>query len=383
MIASFSGASIGILVMILFSPLIVDFALSFGPAEYFSLMALGLFAASALARGSALKSVAMVILGLLLGLVGTDITSGYQRFTFGIAELYDGIDLVALALGLFAIAETLGNLNRLGGQAAARAPATRRAHGEKGLVRLIWPSILRGSALGSFFGVLPGTGSTVASYISYAVEKRVSKTPERFGYGAIEGVSGPEASNNAAAQTAFVPTMTLGIPGDPLMALMLSAMVIQGIQPGPQMVTERPDVFWGLIASFWVGNLFLLLLNIPLVGIWIRLLSVPYRLFFPALLFFVCIGVYSSGNSLTDVAIALVIGFAGFGMLRLGFEAAPLLLGFVLGPLIEENFRRALLISRGDPMVFLESPICIAIAGVCLLLLLQGAFRRWRSAQAA
>ena len=230
--------------------------------------------------------------------------------------------------------------------------------------------ILRGTAIGAFFGILPGTGSTIASFMSYATEKRVSKTPERFGRGAIEGIAGPEASNNAAAQTAFIPTMTLGIPGDPVMALMLGAMIIHGIQPGPQMITEHADIFWGLVASFWVGNLLLLVLNVPLIGMWVRMLTIPYRIIFPSVLFFVCIGVYSGNNNLFDVAIVLIAGLAGFGLLRLGFEPAPLLLGFVLGPLMEENFRRTLLLSRGDMAVFVQRPISGTITALCAALLL-------------
>lgn len=378
--ASFLGACIGIVIMMLFSPAIVELALKFGPAEYFALMLLGLLAASTLSRGSALKSIAMVIIGLILGLAGTDVTTGYPRFTFGIPELADGINLVALALGLFALSETLSGINSAERRVVDRTPGTRYGMWpERGVLRRMWTAIGRGSALGSFFGVLPGTGPTVASYMAYAVEKKLSRTPRQFGQGAIEGIAGPEASNNAAAQTAFVPTLTLGIPGEPLMALMLSAMVIQGIQPGPQMLTDHPEVFWGLVASFWVGNFLLLILNVPFIGIWVRLLSIPYHLFFPALLFFVCVGVYSTGSSLFDVGLTLGIGVAAFALIRMGFEPAPLLLGFVLGPPIEENLRRALLISDGDASVFVQSPTSAVIMVLCLAVVVAGLFKGLRA----
>ena len=383
MFASFIGACIGIIIMVFFSPLIVDVALSFGPAEYFALMVLGLLAASTLARGSPIKGIAMVVLGLILGLIGTDVNSGVQRFAFDVPELTDGLSLVALAMGLFAVADTLANVNRIGDGAVERGGVKANSlRPDKGDLRKSWLPILRGTAIGAFFGILPGTGSTIASFMSYATEKKVSKTPERFGRGAIEGIAGPEASNNAAAQTAFVPTMTLGIPGDPVMALMLGAMIIHGIQPGPQMLTEHPDIFWGLVASFWVGNLLLLVLNVPLIGMWVRMLTIPYRIIFPSVLFFVCIGVYSGNNNLFDVAIVLIAGLIGFGLLRLGFEPAPLLLGFVLGPLMEENFRRTLLLSRGDMAIFVQRPISGTITALCVALLLWVFVSRMRQGRA-
>lgn len=379
MYASFIGACIGILIMVFFSPLIVDVALSFGPSEYFSIMVLGLLAASTLARGSPIKGIAMVVLGLILGLVGTDVNSGMQRYTFDIPELADGISIVALAMGFFGVADALRNVNRIGDATIARGSVGMKSlRPDPGDLRKSVMPIIRGSGIGAFFGILPGTGSTIASFMSYATEKKVSRTPERFGRGAIEGIAGPESSNNAAAQTAFIPTMTLGIPGDPVMALMLGAMIIHGIQPGPQMLSEHPDIFWGLIASFWVGNLMLLVLNVPLIGMWVRMLTIPYRIIFPSVLFFICVGVYSGNNNLFDVGTVLVFGLVGFALLRMGFEAAPLLLGFVLGPLMEENFRRTLLLSRGDLMVFLQRPISGTITALCVALVLWVIYSRLR-----
>ncbi len=380
MFASFIGATIGILLMMFFSPLLVDMAFKFGPAEYFAMMMLGLLAASTLAKGSPLKGIAMVVVGLVAGVIGTDVNSGVARFAFDVPELTDGIALVALAMGLFGISDILANANRIGtGDTVKESKITMRSlRLEKGEMKRSWFPILRGTGIGSFFGILPGTGSTIASFISYAVEKKVSKTPERFGHGAIEGVAGPEASNNAAAQTAFIPTMSLGIPGDAVMALMLGALMIHNIQPDPQMITEHPTIFWGLIASFWIGNLLLLVLNIPLIGMWVKLLTVPYRLIYPAVLFFICVGVYSTNNNMFDVGSVLVIGIFGYVTMRLGFEPAPLLLGFVLGPMVEENFRRALLLSRGDMSVFVSRPISGTFIALCVALLLAVAYSRLR-----
>ncbi len=380
MFASFIGATIGILLMMFFSPLLVDMAFKFGPAEYFAMMMLGLLAASTLAKGSPLKGIAMVVVGLVAGVIGTDVNSGVARFAFDVPELTDGIALVALAMGLFGISDILANANRIGtGNTVKESKITMRSlRLDKGEMKRSWLPILRGTGIGSFFGILPGTGSTIASFISYAVEKKVSKTPERFGHGAIEGVAGPEASNNAAAQTAFIPTMSLGIPGDAVMALMLGALMIHNIQPGPQMITQHPTIFWGLIASFWIGNLLLLVLNIPLIGMWVKLLTVPYRLIYPAVLFFICVGVYSTNNNMFDVGSVLVIGIFGYITMRLGFEPAPLLLGFVLGPMVEENFRRALLLSRGDMSVFVSRPISGTFMALCAALLLAVAYSRLR-----
>ncbi|GBU14855.1 hypothetical protein AwPolaro_02330 [Polaromonas sp.] len=382
MFASFIGATIGILLMTFFSPLLVEMAFKFGPAEYFAMMLLGLLAASTLAKGSPLKGIAMVLVGLVAGVVGTDVNSGVPRFSFDIPELTDGINLIALAMGLFGVADVLTNVNKIGvGSAVGTKISMRSLRLAKGELKRSWAPIFRGTAIGSFFGILPGTGSTIASFISYATEKKVSKHPEQFGHGAIEGVAGPEAANNAASQTAFIPTMSLGIPGDAVMALMLSALMIHNIQPGPQLITEHPTIFWGLIASFWIGNLLLLILNIPLIGMWVKLLTVPYRMIYPAVLFFICIGVYSSNNNLFDVGVVLAIGVCGYFTTRLGFEPAPVLLGFVLGPMVEEHFRRALLLSRGDPSVFFTRPISAGFMLACFTLLGAVAYSHFRKQQ--
>ena len=383
MFASFIGASIGIVLMTFFSPLLVDLAFRFGPAEYFAMMMLGLLAASTLAKGSPLKGIAMVLVGLILGVVGTDVNSGVARFALDIPELTDGLALVALAMGLFGIADTLANVNRIGSGSVETKVTLRSLRLAKGEMKRSWMPILRGTSIGAFFGILPGTGSTIASFISYATEKKVSRHPEQFGQGAIEGIAGPEASNNAAAQTAFIPTMSLGIPGDAVMALMLGALMIHNIQPGPQLISEHPLIFWGLIASFWVGNLLLLVLNIPLIGMWVRLLTVPYRLIYPCVLFFICIGVYSGNNNLFDVGVVLAIGVGGYFTTRLGFEPAPVLLGFVLGPMVEEKFRRALLLSRGDPGIFVTRPISAAFMLACCLMLAGVAYSRLRKGRPA
>ncbi|VGO10895.1 Tricarboxylate transport membrane protein TctA [plant metagenome] len=355
--SSFFGASVGIIIMILFSPILVEVAFQFGPAEYFSMMMLGLFAGATLAKGSAIKGIAMVFLGLLLGVVGTDVNSGVMRFTFGIIELSDGIQLVALAMGLFGLADFFANVNRIGKATVIDKKVKMSVRPEPGDIRKSAAPIVRGSAIGAVLGILPGTGATIASFMSYAVEKRVSKTPRRFGNGAIEGLAGPESANNSAAQTSFIPTMSLGIPGDSVMALMLGALIIHGIQPGPQLITEHADIFWGLIASFWIGNVLLVVMNLPLIGMWAKLLKVPYKYLFPSALFFVCVGVYSTYNNLFDVMMVLLLGLVGYLFLKLRFSPAPLLLGFVLGPMVEENFRRALLLSRGDMAIFIDRPI--------------------------
>jgi len=355
--------------MILFSPMLVEVAFKFGPAEYFSMMMLGLFAGATLAKGSAVKGIAMVFLGLLAGVVGTDVNTGTIRYAFGVLELSDGIQLVALAMGLFGLADFFSNVNRIGkATVIAKEGVKMSVRPEPGDIRKSVAPVARGTAIGSVLGILPGTGATIASFMSYAVEKRVSKTPARFGRGAIEGVAGPEAANNAAAQTSFIPTMSLGIPGDPVMALMLGALIIHGIQPGPQMIVEHADLFWGLIASFWIGNVMLVIMNLPLIGMWAKLLQVPYKYLFPSALFFVCVGVYSTHNALFDVTMVLIVGIIGYVFIKLRFSPAPLLLGFVLGPMVEENFRRALLLSRGDLNVFLDRPLSAAFIYAILAL---------------
>ncbi len=369
-IASFLGGSIGILIMMFFSPLIAAAALQFGAAEYFMMMVLGLVAASTIGIGSPIKGIAMVVLGILFGIVGTDVNTGLTRFTFGIPELYDGIALVAIAMGLFGISEVIASVSQVKeGELDKKSVSLRSMIPTRDDVRRFWMPMLRGSMFGSFFGALPGTGGTVASFMSYAIEKKLAKEPERFGRGAIEGVIAPEAANNAADQTAFIPTLTLGIPGTVIMALILGALMIHGITPGPNLITEKPDMFWGLIMSFWIGNLMLLILNIPLIGIWVRVLAIPYKVLYPAVLMFVCMGVYAVNNSAFDVQMVLMFGIVGYIMRLLGFSPAPLILGFVLGPLMEENLRRALLISRGDFMVFLQRPISAVITILTFALL--------------
>lgn len=383
MFSSFFGATFGILVMMLFSPVLTDMAFQFGPAEYFSMMVVGLLAGATLAKGSAVKGVTMVMLGLLLGVVGTDVNSGVMRFHFGVMELSDGLSLVAMAMGLFGVADILRNVNRMKSATTVDGSgkvSMRSLRPEKGDIKRSRGALVRGTAIGAVFGVLPGTGPTIASFISYATEKKVAKEPQRFGRGAIEGIASPEAATSAGTQTGFIPTMSLGIPGDPVMALMLGALIIHGIQPGPQMVVEHADIFWGLIASFWVGNLALLVLNLPLIGVWVRLLSVPYKYLYPAALFFLCVGVYSTNNNLFDVRMVVLFGLAGYALMRLRFEAAPLLLGFVLGPMVEENFRRALLLSRGDMTTFVTRPISAGFiaAGTALILALAWSYFRAR-----
>jgi TctA family transporter len=321
-----------------------------------------------LAKGSAIKGVAMVVVGLLLGVVGTDVNTGTMRFHFGILELSDGLQIVALAMGLFGVADFLKNINRIGGDAKVTTAkiSMKSMRPEAGDIKQSRGALVRGTAIGAAFGILPGTGPTIASFISYATEKKVAREPRRFGRGAIEGIAGPEAATSASTQTSFIPTMSLGIPGDPVMALMLGALIIHGIQPGPQMMVEHADMFWGLIASFWVGNVLLLLLNLPLIGMWVRLLTVPFRYLFPAALFFVCVGVYSTNNNLFDVAMVTLFGAAGYALIRMRFEPAPLLLGFVLGPMVEENFRRALLLSRGDLTIFVSRPISLGFVVACV-----------------
>lgn len=369
-IASFIGGSFSIILMIGFAPVLADIAISFSSAEYFAIMVLALVAASTLANGSFLKGMTMTAVGILLGLVGTDISSGAARYTFGNVAITDGISLVALAMGLFGISEILLNLSRLNyAKVDAKAITFRSMVPSRKDLRRFWPSAGRGSVIGALVGILPGTGPTIATFMSYAAEKRIAVDPSIFGKGAIEGISSPEAANNSSVQAAFIPTLTLGIPGDAIMAVMLGALMLHGITPGPQLIHARPDLFWGVIASFWIGNVFLLVLNIPMIGLWVRLLTIPYNLLYPAMLFFICIGVYSVNNSSFDVLMALFFGVVGYIMVQFEFSPAPLLLGFVLGPLLEENFRRALLLSRGDLTVFVTRPVSLLFLVLTLLIL--------------
>jgi putative tricarboxylic transport membrane protein len=369
-LASFVGASWGITEMIFLSPLLVKVALQFGPAEVCSLMLLGLLAGSTLARGSPIKGVAMTVLGLALGIVGSDIETGAERFTFNLPQLDDGIELIALALGLFGIAEFMNSVNQVSLVNTKYSKVRLRdMRPSKADLKLAFFPMLRGTIIGSLCALIPGTGPTIASFVAYATEKKVSKTPERFGYGALEGVACPEAATHSSVQGDFIPTMSLGIPGDAVMALLLGALIIQGIVPGPQLISQHPDIFWGLVASFWIGNILLVLLNVPLIGVWVKLLTIPYRYLYPSALFFVCIGVYAANNDMFQVGETLAIGIFGYVLLRLGFHPAPILLGFVLGPRFEENFRRAMLIARGDLGVFVERPISAVFVTLCVLLI--------------
>lgn len=367
-IASFFAGTIATIIIAVASVPLSTLALKFTAAEYFSLMVLGLTGSIALAHGSAVKAVAMVLLGLLLGLVGIDVNTGLPRMTLGIGELGDGIGFVAIAIGLFGISELMIALSRPQDRTLLSVALSQLWPSRKELKDCL-PAMLRGTAIGSILGVLPGGGAALSSFASYAVEKKTSATPERFGRGAIEGVAGPEAANNAGAQTSFIPLLTLGIPGNAIMALMVGALMIQGIQPGPQVMTAQPQLFWGVIASMWLGNLMLVILNLPLVGLWVSLLRVPYRILFPAIALFCCIGTYSISNSQMDIGLMLLFALAGVFFVKVGAEPAPFILGFILGPLMEENFRRAMNLSRGDPMVFVERPISAALLVLTALLL--------------
>jgi len=344
-------------------------------------MVLGLIAAVVLAHGSVIKAVAMIILGLLIGLIGTDGSTGTTRFTFGITELTDGLDVATLAIGIFGIGEIIANLARPQEQRSLVSQKITRLWPTREDFRRAWPAVLRGTGLGSVLGVLPGGGATLSAFAAYALEKKVSKHPDEFGHGAVEGVAGPESANNAGAQTSFIPMLTLGIPGNAVMALMIGALTIHGIQPGPQIMTERPNVFWGMIASMWLGNLMLVIINLPLIGMWVQLLKVPYRFLFLSILLFCGIGVYTVNNAPAAVMLAAFFGVAGYVFMRLDCEPAPMILGFVLGPLMEENLRRAMRISGGDPMIFVNRPISLGLliaAAVLVLLVAIPAIRSKR-----
>jgi len=379
-VGSFFAGTVGTIIIVLFAEPLTRMAQKFGPADYCSLMALGLVAAVILASGSVIKAIAMIFLGLLFGLVGTDVNTGAQRFTFDLPELSDGIDFAPIAMGLFGIAEIVVNLERhltrTGGTIKVNSlwPTAEE-------VRRAIPAALRGTFLGAALGVLPGGGPTLGAFSSYTLEKKISRTPEMFGKGAVEGVASPESANNAAAQTSFIPMLTLGIPSNAVMALMVGAMIIQGIQPGPEVMTKKPDLFWGMIASMWIGNAMLVVINLPMIGLWVKLLTVPYRFLAPAILLFCCIGAYSLQNSTFHVMQVAVFGVLGYIFVRLGCEGAPFLLGLVLGPQMEEYFRRAMLLSRGDPMVFLQRPISLGLlitTAVLLLLMALPSFKKAR-----
>ncbi len=379
-LGSFFAGSVATLILAVAAPPLARAALGFGAPEYFSLIVLGLIASIALAHGSIVKALAMIVLGLLLGMVGQDIYTGTPRFTFGYMELYGGINFVAVAVGVFGVAEILRNLEN----ETTRDVMVKKVSSlwlTRAQFRAIIAPVLRGTALGSILGILPGGGHVLSSFASYSIEKRVSRHPEEFGKGAIAGVAGPESANNAAAQTSFIPLLTLGIPAHPVMALMIGAFIIQGITPGPNVIRDEPALFWGIIVSMWVGNLLLVILNLPLIGLWVRLLSVPYRVLFPAIVAFACIGSFAIGQNAFDVFAIAVFGLLGYTLIKLGCEPAPLLLGFVLGPLLEEHLRRAMIISRGDPMVFLERPISatlLALAALAVIVAVLPSVRRKR-----
>lgn len=369
-VASFWGGSVGIILLMLFAAPLLQVALAFGPADYFAVVLLGLVASSAIGQAAPYKGIAMVALGVTLGCVGTDPHSGAVRFTMGIPELYEGLNLVAVAMGLFGIAEIIGSLrdgDQRGTPAGVRVrdmfPSRTQA------LRCIGPS-LRGAGMGSFFGTLPGTGPTIAAFMAYALEKKISRDPSKFGTGAIEGVAAPEAANNAAVQTAFIPTLIMGIPGTATMALMLGALMIHGISPGTALMIDHPDLFWGVVISFWIGNLLLLCLNIPLIGVWVRILTIPYQYLFPLILTMICLGVYSMNGSIFDVGLALVFGLIGYGLRLVGFEPAPLIMGFVLGPMMEDTLRRALLLARGDYLVVFGRPISGTVMTIVAIMLI-------------
>ncbi len=365
-IGSFFAGTVATCLLALFAPPLAEVALKFGPAEYFSLMVLGLLASVVLAQGSLLHAIGMVVLGLLLGLVGTDVNSGARRFTFDIPQLADGIGFVVVAMGMFGLGEIIRNLERGEEQTQTVSKITSLMPTKEDWKRMVWP-ILRGTAIGSALGILPGSGSILGSFAAYSIEKKVSKHSAEFGKGAIEGVAAPESANNAGAQTSFIPMLTLGIPSNPVMALMVGAMIIQGIQPGPSVITDQPALFWGIIASMWIGNLFLIILNLPMIGMWVRIVTVPYHFLFPAILVFCGIGVFSLKNATFDIHLMALFGLLGYVFTKLGCEPAPMLLAFILGPLMEEYLRRAMLLSRGDPMVFITRPISAALLAIGVL----------------
>lgn len=367
-IGSFFAGTVATVIIVLFAPPLTEVALEFGPADYFSLMVLGLVASIVLAHGSLLHAIGMVVLGLILGVVGTDVNSGVTRFTFDFPEVADGINFVIIAMGIFGLGEIISNLQNESTRSVLNSRISGLMPGRDDLRRMTAP-ILRGTALGSILGILPGGGAMLASFASYALEKKVSKKPEEFGQGAIEGVAGPESANNAGAQTSFIPMLTLGIPSNPVMALMIGALVIQGIQPGPSVIVEQPALFWGLIVSMWIGNLLLLVLNLPLIGLWVKLISVPYNFLYPAILVFCAIGVFSLNNTTFDVYLMALFGLFGYLLRKIDCEPAPLLLGFILGPMMEEYLRRALLLSRGDPTVFVTEPVSAVMLACAVVLL--------------
>ncbi len=367
-LASFFAGCVGTLLIALIGPPLGEWALAFGPWEYCALMLMGLVGSAVLAQGDAVKGLAMVALGLLLGVVGTDVNSGTVRYAFGVLELMDGIGFTVIAVGLFAVAEIVINLESNAPRQVFTDRVPRLMPSRADLRQASWPTV-RGTAVGALFGILPGTGPALSSFAAYMLEKKIAHDPSRFGKGAIEGVAAPEAANNAAAQTGFIPTLTLGIPGSAVMALLVGAMIMQGLTPGPGVIVEKPELFWGIVVSMWIGNLMLLVLNLPLVGLWVRLLRVPYSWLFPSIVMFCALGNYSVSNNPVDVYLCAAIGVLGYVLAKLECEPAPLLLGYVLGPLLEEHLRRAMLLARGDPTPFFTRPVSLAfMLGTALLL---------------
>lgn len=379
-LGSFFAGTVGTLLIMIFGPVLALVSREFSSPEYFSLMVLGLLTAVIMARGDFIKAMAMIFVGLLLGQVGTDVNTGAYRFTFGINELLDGIAFLPLVIGLFAISEILSNVEH----PQARGTITSKIERlwlTRDEFRAAWPASLRGTALGSMLGLLPGGGAALASFVAYTVEKKVARDPSRFGNGAIEGVSGPESANNAASQTSFIPLLVLGLPSNATMALMMGAMMIQGIAPGTAVMDKRPDLFWGMVASMWIGNLMLLVINLPLIGMWVKLLKVPYKLLFPCIIVFCLIGVYATGSSTFDVASVAVLAVLGYLFVKFDCEPAPLVLAFILGPLMEENLRRSLILSQGSPTIFLTRPVSLVLllmAVAVLMLIVLPQFRRTR-----
>ena len=369
-LGSFFAGTVATFVIAFGAPPLAKLALQFGPAEYFALMLCGLVAAVVLARGSVIKAIAMVVLGLIFGLAGSDVNSGIRRFTFDVQGLADGIEFVALSMAIYGVAEVAVNLEKKKEDVATVGHVGNLLPSLSELKQCT-PSVLRGTFLGSILGVLPGGGALLAAFAAYTLEKKVAKAPRNFGNGDIRGVAAPESANNAGAQTSFIPMLTLGIPSNPTMALMIGALMVHGITPGPRVMTDRPDLFWGVVASMWIGNLMLVVLNLPMVGVWVKLLRLPYRMMFPMIVGFCCIGAYTINTNVTDIWVMAFFTVFGYLCLKLDCEPAPLILGFILGPMMEENLRRALLISRGDPGIFLQSPISvgflIAAAGLLLI----------------
>ncbi len=368
-LGSFFAGCVGTVFIAAFGPPLSDFAQQFNSPDYFSLMTLGLLMAVVMAQGSIVNAIGMVLVGLLFGLVGTDVNSGVARYTFGVSELWDGVDFLPMVIGMFGIVEIIRNLEEPELDRTSIKTRFRDLWPSLSDFKEAWKPVVRGTALGSILGILPGGGAVLASFASYTMEKKIADDQSRFGRGAIEGVAGPESANNAAAQTSFIPLLTLGLPSNPIMALMMGAMVIQGMQPGSAVMTSRPDLFWGMVASMWIGNLMLVIINLPMVGLWVKLLSVPYRMLYPAILLFCVIGVYGLNSNWVMMAMTTVFAIFGYVLVRVGCEPAPMILGFLLGPLMEENLRRSLVLSRGDPLIFIQRPISATLLALCVLLI--------------